>query len=60
MMKSGVRILNFARGELVETADLLAALDEKKVTVYVTDFAADEMLGHKGEMCIRDRTASAM
>ncbi len=30
MMKNGVRILNFARGELVEAADLLEALDEKK------------------------------
>ena len=58
MMKSGVRILNFARGELVETADLLAALDEKKVTVYVTDFAADEMLGHKGVVALPHLGAS--
>jgi len=48
MMKPGVRIINFARGELVETADVLAALDEKQVKVYVTDFPTDEMLDHPG------------
>ena len=48
MMKPGVRIINFARGELVETADVLAALDEKQVKVYITDFPADEMLDHPG------------
>ena len=57
-MKTGVRILNFARGELVETADLLEALDDKKVTVYVTDFACDEMLGHKGVVALPHLGAS--
>lgn len=46
MMKSGVRILNFARGELVEEADLLAALEEKQVKVYTTDFPSEAMLGN--------------
>lgn len=48
MMKSGVRIINFARGELVETDVLLSALDERQVKVYVTDFPTDEMLDHPG------------
>ncbi len=48
MMKSGVRILNFARGELVEEADMIEALNEKQVKVYITDFPTDEMLGHQG------------
>ncbi len=37
-MKDGVRILNFARGELVNDADLKAALETGKVACYVTDF----------------------
>ncbi len=37
-MKDSVRILNFARGELVNDADLKAALAEGKVACYVTDF----------------------
>ncbi|WMJ21803.1 phosphoglycerate dehydrogenase [Paludicola sp. MB14-C6] len=47
-MKSGVRILNFSRGELVEEADMLKALDERLVKVYLTDFPTDAMLDHPG------------
>lgn len=47
-MKSGVRILNFARGDLVEEQDMLAALDERQVKVYLTDFPTDAMLSHPG------------
>ncbi len=47
-MKHGVRILNFARGELVEEADLIAALDERQIKVYITDFPTDGMLDHPG------------
>ena len=38
MMKGGVRILNLARGTLVNDDDMLAALDSGKVACYVTDF----------------------
>ena len=37
-MKDGVRILNLARGELVNDDDMLAALESGKVARYVTDF----------------------
>lgn len=39
-MKDGVRILNFSRGGLVNTADMKAALESGKVASYVTDFPA--------------------
>lgn len=45
LMKDGVRILNFARGELVATSDMLQALNSGKVACYVTDFPNDEVLG---------------
>ncbi len=44
-MKDGVRILNFARGELVNSADLKAALSSGKVAAYITDFPSDELIG---------------
>lgn len=43
-MKDGVRILNFARGDLADTPALIAALGEGKVAAYVTDFPNDELL----------------
>ena len=47
-MKDGVRILNFARGELVNGADLVAAMESGKVAAYVTDFPSDEVIGVAG------------
>ena len=47
-MKNGVRILNFSRADLVDTHDIIEAVNEKKVYCYVTDFALDELLGHNG------------
>ncbi len=44
-MKDGVRVLNFARGGLVDSAAMLAALESGKVAAYVVDFPSDEMLG---------------
>ncbi len=43
-MKDGVRILNFARGELVDSDAMKKALAEGKVAAYVVDFPSDEML----------------
>ena len=47
MMKDGVRILNFARGGLVNTADMAAALESGKVGAYVTDFPDEATLKMK-------------
>lgn len=47
-MKDGVRILNFARGELVVSKDIVDALASGKAGAYVTDFPTDEQLGAEG------------
>jgi len=44
MMKPGVRILNFARGGLVNNEDLKVAIAEGKVACYVTDFPDETTL----------------
>ncbi len=44
-MKEHVRILNFARGDLVNNTDLLKALADGKVAAYATDFPNDTLLG---------------
>ena len=56
--KDGVRILNFARGDLVNSADLLAALDSGKVAAYVTDFPSDDVIGADGVIAIPHLGAS--
>lgn len=44
-MKDSVRILNFARGELVVGSDMAEAVKAGKVAAYVTDFPSDEVIG---------------
>ncbi|NLB25302.1 MAG: 3-phosphoglycerate dehydrogenase [Bacteroidales bacterium] len=44
MMKKGVRLLNFARGGLVNTSDLKEAIAGGKVARYINDFPDDETL----------------
>lgn len=43
-MKDGVRIINLARADLVDTEALRAALESGKVASYVTDFPTEESL----------------
>ena len=57
-MKDGVRILNFSRADLAVSADVLAALADKKVSAYVTDFATDDILGADGVIAIPHLGAS--
>ena len=44
-MKDGVRIVNCARGELVDNDAILAALETGKVKKYVTDFPMPAVIG---------------
>lgn len=57
-MKDGVRILNFARGGLVNNDDLKAALESGKVAAYVTDFPSDDVIGVDGVIAIPHLGAS--
>ncbi len=57
-MKDGVRILNFARGELVASKDIIDALASGKAGAYVTDFPTDEQLGAEGVTAIPHLGAS--
>lgn len=43
-MKDGVRIINLARNELVNSQDMIAALKSGKAACYVTDFADEALL----------------
>ena len=45
LMKDGTRLLNFARGDLVVTQDVVDAVESGKLGKYVTDFAAQELIG---------------
>lgn len=58
MMKDGVRILNFSRGELANYEDLAAALENGKVACYVTDFPNDKVLEMKNVVAIPHLAAS--
>lgn len=43
-MKDGVRIINLARGGLVNDGDLIAALESGKVAFYATDFPNNKLV----------------
>ncbi|KGE71583.1 3-phosphoglycerate dehydrogenase [Spirochaeta lutea] len=56
--KSGLRLLNFARGELVDNQAVIRAIEAGKVSAYVTDFPSDELLGVDGVIPIPHLGAS--
>ncbi len=58
MMKDGVRIINMARADLVNAADMKAALASGKVAAYITDFPTEETLGVPGVVNIPHLGAS--
>ena len=58
MMKDGIKIINFARGGLVDDDDMLKALEGGKVSSYVTDFPEAKLLGVKGVVPIPHLGAS--
>lgn len=57
-MKDGVRIINLARGELVNSEAVVKAIADGKVAKYVTDFADDVVLGVDGVIVLPHLGAS--
>ncbi len=57
-MKDGVVLINCARGELVDNNDIIAATESGKVSRYVVDFPADELIGVNNIVCIPHLGAS--
>lgn len=57
-MKDGVRILNFARGELVNEEDLIAGLHNGKIHRYLTDFGSYALLQEEKAVCLPHLGAS--
>lgn len=58
-MKKGVRFLNFARGELVDTAALKEAIENGTVKQYITDFPNADVLNMPNALCIPHLGASS-
>lgn len=57
-MKPGVRVLNFSRAELVNVADMKAALADGKVAAYVVDFPTEDVLDVENVIAIPHLGAS--
>ena len=58
MMKDGVRLINLARGELINSAAVIKAIADGKVAKYVTDFADDIVLGEENVIVLPHLGAS--
>ena len=59
-MKDGVRIINLARADLVNSDDIREALESGKVAAYVTDFPTPATVGMKNTVNIPHLGASTM
>lgn len=58
MMKKGVKIINLARADLVNAADLKDALASGQISAYVTDFPTEETINVPGIIAIPHLGAS--
>lgn len=57
-MKDGAVLINNSRGELVDNAAVLEAVNSGKLERYITDFPADELIGAKNVICVPHLGAS--
>lgn len=60
IMKQGVHILNFSRGELVNEIDMAVALENGKVGKYITDFPSENVLKMENTISIPHLGASTV
>ncbi|NBV41267.1 3-phosphoglycerate dehydrogenase [bacterium] len=56
--KRGAVLLNFARSEIVNEADIIDALNEGHLSAYVTDFPTELLLSHPKVICVPHLGAS--
>lgn len=57
-MKHGMRLVNFARGELVNNQAVLGGLHSGRIAAYVCDFPEEELLGEQGVVALPHLGAS--
>jgi D-3-phosphoglycerate dehydrogenase len=50
--KPGARLLNFARDEIVNLPDVIAALDNGELAAYISDFPHPDLLGRKNALLL--------
>lgn len=60
LMKKGVKIMNFSRGEIISNEDIKLAIESGIVSTYVTDFPTDDLLKVPGIICIPHLGASTL
>jgi D-3-phosphoglycerate dehydrogenase len=60
MMPRGAVILNFSRGEIVDSAAVIEALKTGKLAAYVTDFPTRTLLDHPKVICLPHLGASTV
>ena len=57
-MKNTVRVMNFARGALAKSSDVISALEDGRMAAYVTDFPDAELIGVDGVVALPHLGAS--
>ena len=57
-LKDGAVLINNSRGELVEEAAVIEALENGKLARYITDFPTDALIGVKNAICVPHLGAS--
>lgn len=57
-MKNTVRVMNFARGALANSADVIKALEDGRMSAYVTDFPDADLIGVDGVIALPHLGAS--